>query len=728
MAKIKIKQHDITDCGAACLVSVAAHHKLKVPIARIRQYANTDKKGTSVKGVIDAANKIGFTAKGVKGPLESLFKIPLPAIAHVVYKDGLHHYVVIYKVTPAYIQVMDPADGLVHRLSHDEFEAQWSNILILLAPSEHFNEGNETISVARRFAFLLKPHRSTLLQVLFGSVVYTILGLSTAIFVQKVVDQVLPNSNFNLLNLMGVVMVVLLLLQFFINHAKTLFTLKSGQQIDARLILGYYKHLLKLPQQFFDTMRVGEIISRINDAVKIRAFINDVLVNFAVNIFIVVFSFILMFTYYWKLALIMLLLIPIYGLIYYISDRLNKKTQRAMMERSADLESQLVESVNAVGTVKRFGLEGFANMKTENRFIKLLQTVYRSSVNNLWITNSGSFFSSLFTIILLWSGAAFVLHGRITPGELLSFYAIIGYFTGPVSSLIEMNRSIQDAVIAADRLFEIMDLEREETAEKAVLRAADMGEIVFKDVTFCYGSRPPVFTSLNLQLPKGAVTAVVGESGSGKTTLLSLLQRIYPIQAGGIYIGKLDIKYVQTESLRRLVAVVPQQIDLFAGSVIENIAVGELSPDMNRMVTICSELGVLPFIEQLPNGFNTYLGENGAALSGGQRQRLAIARALYREPEILILDEATSSLDSSSEEYIQRAVANLRDRGKTVILIAHRLSTVINADKIVVLQQGQVMEEGNHGSLMQRKGVYYKMWQPQIPEQVVSGLNHVASL
>ncbi|MCL4642135.1 MAG: peptidase domain-containing ABC transporter [Pseudosphingobacterium sp.] len=715
MKKIKVKQHDITDCGAACLVSIAAHHRLKLPIARIRQLANTDKKGTNVMGMIQAANKIGFTAKGVKGPFDSLFKIPLPAIAHMVLKNGLHHYVVLYKAADKYIEIMDPADGRLHRLTHQEFQTQWSGILILLAPGEEFTARTETVSVTSRFLFLLKPHRSTLFQVLFGAVIYTILGLSTAIFVQKVVDQVLPNENLNLLNLMGLIMVVLLLLQFFINHSKTIFTLKSGQQIDARLILGYYKHLLRLPQQFFDTMRVGEIISRINDAVKIRTFINDVLVNFAVNVFIVIFSFLLMFTYYWKLALIMVVLIPIYGIIYYISDRLNKKTQRALMEHSADLETQLVESVNAAGTIKRFGLEDFANIKTENRFIKLLQTVYRSSVNALWITNSSSFFSGLFTVILLWAGANFVIEGHITPGELLSFYAIIGYFTSPVSSLIGMNRSIQDAVIAADRLFEIMDLEREEEENKAILYPEDIGDITFKDVTFRYGSRAPVFEHLHLQIKKGHITAIVGESGSGKTTILSLLQRIYPIEEGGIFIGQLDIKYITIESLRQSIAVVPQQIDLFAGNVIDNIAVGDLSPNINRIIEICTVLGMMPFIEKLPGGFNTYLGENGTALSGGQRQRLAIARALYRNPEILILDEATSSLDSSSEQHIQEAVNQLRSQGKTIILIAHRLSTVINADKIIVMQNGQVIEEGGHRELMEKRAAYYAMWKPQTP-------------
>lgn len=293
---IKVKQRDITDCGAACLASVAFHYKLNLPVARIRQLAGTDKKGTNVLGMIEAAQKLGFEAKGVKGPFESLFKIPKPSIAHIIVKET-HHYVVIYKTTAKYIEVMDPGDGQVHRRTHEEFKNEWTGVLVLLLPTEEFQSGNEKISVNNRFWNLIKPHKSILIQALFGAIIYTILGLSTSIFVQKLVDFVLVDGNRNLLNMMSMAMVILLAVQLFIGTAKTIFTIKTGQMIDAQLILGYYKHLLKLPQQFFDTMRVGEIISRINDAVKIRAFLNDVSINFLVNIFIVIFSFIMMFTY-----------------------------------------------------------------------------------------------------------------------------------------------------------------------------------------------------------------------------------------------------------------------------------------------------------------------------------------------------------------------------------------------------------------------------------------------
>lgn len=711
----KVKQRDITDCGAACLASIAAHYELQLPVARIRQLASTDKKGTNVLGMIEAAEKLGFQAKGVKGPFESLSKIPKPAIAHVIIKEVLHHYVVIYDVTPKFIEVMDPGDGQVHRHTHDEFKKIWSGVLILLLPGETFQKGDKKDTITSRFWRLVQPHKSIMTQALFGALVYTIIGLSTSIYVQKIVDYVLVDGNRNLLNLMSMAMVILLLMSIFIGYTKSLFTIQTGQMIDSRLILGYYKHLLKLPQPFFDTMRVGEILSRINDAVKIRAFINDVSINLAVNFFMIVFSFALMFTYYWKLAVVILLVIPFYALIYYITNRLNKKAERKLMENSAELESQLVESINSMSTIKSFGLEQHTNIKAEDKFYNLLQTVYKSGLNNLFSNFSTEFISRLFTIILLWVGAGFVLDNQITPGELLSFYALIGYFTGPVSSLIGMNKTIQNAMIAADRLFEIMDLERESDENRVTLTREMIGDIEFKNVAFRYGTRVSVFQDFNLIIPRGKITALVGESGSGKSTLINILQNLYPILSGSIRIGEYDLKYIENNSLRQLVAAVPQKVDLFAGNVIDNIAIGDYQPNMKKIISICTSLGILEFIEKLPAGFNTYLGENGATLSGGQKQRIAIARALYREPEILILDEATSALDSASEQYVHRMVEWMKENKKTVILIAHRLSSVLRADKIVVLENGKVVEEGGHSELITKHQQYYELWKHQFP-------------
>lgn len=719
MLKIKIKQHDITDCGAACLASIAAHYDLKVPIARIRQYAGTDKKGTNVLGLLEASKKMGFEAKGVRADWESLHHIPKPAIAHVVVQKVLHHYVVLLQVSSSSVTIMDPIDGKIHKKSHKIFQNEWTGVLVLLEPADSFGDGDSHINFTERFWHLLKPHKWVLVQAFIGAIVYTLLGFSTSLYIQKLTDFVFINGNTRLLNLLSIVMLILLVLQVLISVYKDIFLVRTGQQIDARLILGYYKHLLTLPQEFFDTMRIGEIISRINDAVKIRNFINGVSLNLTVNLLIVLFSFLLMFSFYWKLALIMLSAIPLYIILYVCVNWLNKKTERKVMERSADLESQLVESLNSVRTIKQFQLEDAANIKTETRFISLLHVGYSSALNAIFSTTATRTAALLFTILLLWSGSYFVIQRKITPGELMSFYAIVGYFTSPVASLIGANREIQNAWIAADRLFEIMDLEVEHSDKSMPLNRDNLGDIQFKNVSFRYGTRKDVFETLNLTIPCGKITAVVGESGSGKSTLIALLQNLYPIQKGKISIGECDLNYVDPTSLREVISVVPQQIDLFGGNVIDNIAIGHFDPDMERILEICNALHILKFIESLPKGFNTYLGENGATLSGGQKQRIAMARALYRDPEILLLDEATASLDSCAESHIHRVILDLRDQGKTILLISHRLSTVRYADKIVVMHKGKIIEQGSHDTLYAQKGKYFSSWQKQMPSKPI---------
>ena len=710
----KVKQHDVTDCGAACLASVAAYFGLQFPIARIRQYAFTDQKGTNALGMIEAAGKLGFKAKGVRGSFDCLPEIPLPVIAHITVKEKLYHFVVIYKVTKKWIVIMDPADGKFHKKTIEAFSKEWSGILILIHPDDSFQKGNMKTGALKSFLALIRPHKSIMTQALFGAVIYSILGLSTSVFVGKITDYVLVNQNINLLNLMGIIMVLILLIRTIIGIMKSILALKTGQRIDASLILGYYKHLLDLPQQFFDTMRVGEIISRMNDAVKIRIFINNLSLDLTVNLLILLFTLLLMLFYSWKLALITFLSAPLFILIYFLFNQLNKKYQRKIMESSADLETHIVESLHSISTIKRLSLENFSHLKTEVKFVHLLRNTYKSIQGSIVANNGIEFVSMGITVAVLWAGSYFVIDRQLTAGTLILFYSLIGYVMSSVGKLISSNQAIQDALIAADRLFQIMDLEREENKLQKICLEKDMiSDIRFENVVFRYGSRKRVFESLNLTIEKGKTTAIVGESGSGKTTLISLLQHLYPINEGSIYIGKYNISQITNESLRRLVGSVPQQIELFSGTILENIAYGDFEPDMKKIVELSEQLGIRTFIEKLPDSYLTPIGEHGVSLSGGERQRIAIARALYRDPDLLILDEATSSLDSVSEKYVKQTITGLANCGKTVIIIAHRLSTVKIADTIIVLERGKVAETGNHDQLLQQPGVYSRLWNEQ---------------
>lgn len=714
MKSIEVKQHDMMDCGAACISSVGNFHKIYVPITKIRQWSETDKNGVNVIGLIDALDKMGFYAKGVKASIEAIDKIPLPSIAHMIYENRLQHFVVIYKVKKKSLTIMDPSLGYLIQISLKEFETSWSSALILIAPKSNFSPSNFKQSNINRFYSLIKPHRSILYQSIFGALLYTILGLSIPIYIQKITDHVLINGNKNLLNLISSLMILLISIQAIIGAKKTVLVMKTGQLIDAQLILGYYTHIMNLPQRFFDTMRIGEIISRINDAIKIRNFINETALEILVNSLVIVFTVTLMFTYYWKLALIISFIIPIYTGIYFSMNYLNKRNERKIMEVSAKLETQLVESINHAKTIKEFGIKEFSNTQMEHRFVKLLFTGFKSGLNSLFASASSQYLSSILTVIILWFGSYYVIDGMLTPGELFSFYALIGFFTGPVSMLIGANKSIQNALIASDRLFEIMDLEIESTNQgKLTLQKSDLGDIQFQHVTFSYGNKAKLFVDFNLTIYQNQVTALVGESGCGKTTLFSLFQQLYPIKEGSIFIGHYNMNDINMKDLRSIVGVISQDLQLFSGNIIENIALGDPNPDFKRILDICSELEISEFIERLPNCYDTEIGENGTLLSGGQKQRIAFARAIYKKPEILLLDEATSSLDSNSELPIKKFIESYKKQFKTIIIIAHRLSTIKSVDRIVFLKRGQVQEVGTHQELINLKGEYNSLWQLQ---------------
>jgi len=708
---IEFKQRDITDCGAASLASVAAFYGYKLPLARIRQYASTDRSGTSVLGLTEAAQKLGFIAKGVKGGFDSLYKIPKPAIAHVV-KEGLHHFVVVHAIDAKWVIVMDPACGQICKVPHQEFMEQWTGVLVLLVPADTFNRRDETTSPLARFARLLAPHRTVMAQALAGALVTTVLSLSTAIYVQKIVDHVIPAGNRNLLNLMSIAMLLILVIQILINLLRGRLVLQTGQKIDVCLILGYYNHILALPQKFFDSMRMGEIVSRMNDAVKIRSFLNDVSINMFVDVLMILFSFGMMFIYSWDIALIVALAIPMYILAYWAINRMNRNLQRVIMENDAKLEAQLVESLGAVFTIKTSGVESFANFKMETRFVKMLHSVYSSGLILICGDNASTFLSVLFTIVLMWFGTTLALEQAVTPGELLSCYTLLGYITRPVARLIQTNRIVQDAFIAADRLFEIFELESASSSGIDATKT-DLGDIRLENVTFRYGAQAEVFSDLSVSFRQGELTAVVGESGSGKSTLAALLQNVYQLEDGCIRIGQYALQDLSSASLHKVMAAVPQSIDVFSGSVIENIALGEFEPEFDKIVRICDRIGLRECIERWPGRFQAHLGENGVRLSGGEKQRLALARALYRDPDVLILDEATSSLDSAAEEFVLRVVEDLSRAGKTIIVITHRLRTVRGADNIVVLDKGRVIEEGKHADLLKTDGPYARLWRAQ---------------
>jgi ATP-binding cassette subfamily B protein len=507
------------------------------------------------------------------------------------------------------------------------------------------------------------------------------------------VDNVIPDGNRQLLNLLGVAMLVVLGFKLVLGVFQSLLSLRTAQLIDAALILGYYRHLLRLPQPFFDTMRVGEITSRVGDAVKIRNFLNAALLNLVLNPLILVFALGVMFFYSWRLALLSLALVPCNAALFWFINLRNRTYQRRLLEQAADFDAQLVSSLHAQPAIRRFQLEEWEGLKTETRLVRLLKTSWRASLATLGTGTAGTFLTSAYQIALLWLGAGLVLEAGLTPGALMSCYTLAGYLTGPITSLLSLNSSIQETLVATDRLFEIMDLELEPDQGTISFPRSPSGDLRFEGVSFKHAGRLATLHDLTLTLPAGRITVIAGPSGCGKSTLLALLQRLYLPHRGRVLLGDIDLNYFQLGSLRRQLAVVTQQTHLLTGTILENLAPGDAQPDLQRLLKLCRDAGALEFIEQLPQGFFTHLAENGGNLSGGQRQRLALVRALYLDAPYLLLDEPTSALDAAAEEAFIRLLQVQRDSGKTIIIAAHNARLIAAADWVVRMDAGRVIEQ-----------------------------------
>ncbi len=720
-----VKQHDITDCAAACLATIAKQNGYKIGITQIREAAGTDKQGTNAYGVIKAAEQLGFSAKGVRGDKKAFYsEFPLPCIAHMVVDGSLLHYVVIHKITKNKIIIADPAVGIV-KLTPEEFfgevqeknkpsKYQWTGILILLVKHETFQKGDETKGLFSRFFHLLAPQKKLLFHIFIASLLYTVLGIIAAFYFQALVDDVLPDGLMKTLTTLSVGVILLNIFKVLLNGFRAHLLLYLSQKLDISLLLGYYRHVLELPMNFFGTRKVGEIISRFNDASKVRDAISGAALTIMIDTLMAIAGAVILYMQNEKMFGITVLIVFIYMIIVILFHRWYEKLNRKQMEDNAQLTSYLVESLNGIQTVKAYNAERQVNRESEIRFVKLLKSVFHLN----WVSNLQSslkvFVELVGGVIILWAGGICVIQGEITIGGLITFHSLLIYFLDPIKNLINLQPQIQTAVVAADRLGEILDLEIEKT-EKEYKKLAPKqltGDIEIRNVDFRYGKRKLVLNNMNLKIEKGQKVAFVGESGSGKTTLSKLLLHMYSVEKGEILIDKNNIEDIRIECLREKIAYISQETFLFSGSILENLTLGMENTDMNDVIEAAKIAQAHEFINELPLRYETRLEENGANLSGGQRQRLAIARAILKKPDILILDEATSNLDSITERVLTQTIHEY-SKDITAIFIAHRLSTIKNCDKIFVMDKGRMIESGTHRELRKMGGKYAELIKQQ---------------
>lgn len=711
-----VKQHDATDCAAACLAMVCLHYKKETTITRLRDMMGTDLKGTNLLGLSKCANTLGFITQAVRVDKEGfLSKYTLPAIANVITKEGMTHFVVIFKITKKHVVIGDPAKDLM-RVEIDEFYKTFTGAMLILKPNNSFETGKlKGEKIFNRYMALLKPQAKLFVYGIITSLMITILGIISSLFNNILFDEILPYKQENVLKLVIIVFLGFNISQVVVSFVRQWMMMHLSIKIDIPLMLGYFRHIYKLPMKFFSTRKTGDITTRFSDAFTIKDVFTNIALTLILDIGMALITGVILFRMNSGLFAIILFMTIISILLVFIFKQPYKKINEEQMQQSAVLNSQIIEGLRAVETIKGNANEDVELDNIEKEYIKSLRISYKEGM----LSNIQGVISQLIStagnLILMYFGIMQVIKGNITLGSYMAFNTLSGYFMEPVSNLVGLQLSLQEANISMKRFSEILDYEEEqpETEQNLYQEIEKIdGDIEIKHVTFRYGNRKPVLNDISFTIPKGKKVALVGSSGSGKTTMVKLLLKYYEPEQGEILIDGVDINEISNKSLRRAISYVPQTIELFSKSIYDNIRVSRMNATLDEVKEAAKAADAHDFIKRLPMQYYTFLEEAGNGLSGGEKQRIALARAFLKKNEFYILDESTSNLDFATENIIFDMIYNKLMK-KSMLIVAHRLATVKNCDVIIVMNQGEIAEQGTHEELLALKGKYYELWEMQ---------------
>lgn len=713
--KSHVRQHDTTDCGAACLLTLIRYYGGDSSILHIREISGTTNTGTTLLGLYQAAQQIGFDAEGAEAnAVEDLIEHGKPCILTVIVEKVLSHYIVCYGFENDRFILSDPGKGVIE-MTKSELTSIWTKKCLLLEPNPSF-ERKESINRRKKnwVMTLVRDDAGILCASVAIGLVISVLGMVMAVFSQKLVDEVLPAHNTVKL-VAGIVLVLFLLLaNVAISAVRSKLLITQSRDFNNRIIKFFFGKLLKLPKSFFDTRKTGDMVARLNDTRRIQSVISTLAGETIINALVLVVSIIFLFIYSWKVALAALVCMPVF---YWIIYRNNKKIvtqQREVMGAYAMSESGFIHTIGGMSDVRRFSKQpnflqwnGLLYSAYQDKVFNLGQTKIRIGV---WAGASGT----VIQIGLIALCCAFVFAEAMTIGELMAVIGITGTLFPAVANLALVTIPINEAKVAFNRMYEIVDAQEEKIADICGSDILDASCLETNNLSFRFIGRKRIFENVSLKFDKGTITCIVGESGCGKSTFCQVLERFYIPEDGTILLDGKSAPDIPLSQWRNLVSVVPQDIFLYNGTVLENICFGNVPKDVAQVVEFCKQYGFDKFIAELPAGLGTLVGEEGINLSGGQRQLIAFARALYKPGKILILDEMTAAMDRRTEKHICKVLDSLR-ADHIIIFITHRLETARQlGDNIVVMENGHISAQGTHTQLMQYDNFYSEYWKSLI--------------
>jgi ATP-binding cassette subfamily B protein len=705
------KHHDQSDCGVVCLQTILNYYNSNYSLEKLREYSGTEKQGTTMLGLMQCGNKIGLEIKGYESTIEALKENKIPAILHTLFEEKLQHFIICfgYDYKKEKFIISNPTNSKIEYINENELESIWqSKALLLCNETDKLVKKNTENKQKWQWIYkYVKEDLNLLSMSLLLGIILAILSLSTAVFSQKLIDVLLPSNDSFKITASICLLFFLFSIQVFFGYLRSLFLIRQTKNYNIRVIHFFYNNLLKLPKPFFDTRKIGDMVARMNDTSRIQRTISKIIGSIVIDILLVIIISIAIFNYNTTLGYITLLWIPLLTVVVLFFSPKIKQQQQKVMQSYARNESNYIDTIKGIETIKNNNKEPFFSKETNSIYKTFQTSVYDLSRLGLNYATINQIISNIFIISTLGYTIYLVLNNQLTAGVIIAILQLVGMLMASTSNLALVNIEIQEAKVAFNRMYEFTSIEEE---NKGNTLLSEFNSLEIKNLSFRFAGRKELFKNINISVYKNECIAIVGESGSGKSTLGQVLQKFYPFENGEILINnQYNLPNINTEDWRNIIGVIPQDITIFSGNVITNILL-EKKNTLKNIENFCNQYGFTDFVNSLPQGFETILGEEGINLSGGQKQIIALIRVLYKKPHLLLLDEFTSAMDRKTEKFVLNLLKKLKSE-LTIIFISHRLHSLPQiADTIYVLENGEISNFGTHKKLMQSKNFYSDFW------------------